>query len=381
MSAWSWWVAWVDRHIEDESQVSQQFENIPRPAATAWLAAVWLTAYSAWHAAPAYSLVWLGAVSGMAVAWLLLKRALSGQQPQPRAALPRWAALHTLMVAGMGSLWGLSIAVFDVPQNFNQGIATVTAQALVAMLGWLAFSGFFPTLLWFAHGVFAPTAAAYLVQGDVAHTVLCVALHVIFVLQGRKVIEVVRIRHEKEALVEQLQQENRAKQLALAQAEEATAAKMRFFSAVSHDVRQPLYSLSLLADTFNRSQDAVRRNELAQQMQHSVGMLDDLFTQLLQLSRLEAPSEPAPLQAVDVHDLVEQTASVFALHAREHGVPFEWQACKAWVWADRFWLQRILLNLLSNAIHHAAGSSIVLHAQCSSSEVMFSVKDRGPGIE
>jgi two-component system, sensor histidine kinase len=376
---WTEWSRWVARHIEEPAQVDLQFAVIGKSAAMSSIAALLLVIYAGIRTPSGIMLGWLACLSGVAVLWLLLRSAFFKRQAGSMP-LARWATWHTLMVTSVGFLWGGCIWVFKVPQDFNGSIAVVTMQTAVAMTGWLFFSGFFPALLMYSLGIFVPAAIAYAWQGDFAHAALCLVLHIVFVLQGRKVIEVIRIRHEKEGLVLQLQQENSAKQLALAAAHEATAAKTRFFAAISHDVRQPLYSLSLLVDTTANVVLEAQRRELQQRMQQSVAMLDGLFTQLLEVSQLDAGALQPRIEAVDLAAFMHETAQVFQAQLRQTRHSFVMAVEPVFVLADRAWLQRIALNLIGNALNYAPAGELKFLAVRQAGFVTLSVEDQGAGI-
>jgi two-component system, sensor histidine kinase len=377
---WRPWQRWVAGHTEEESQVDQQFSVIGKSSAVSLIAALLLVIYTGIRAPTGAMLVWLACLLATVMLWLALRTAFLKRTPDssPRA---RWVAMHTLIVMCMGLVWGLCIWVFDVPKNFNGSILVVTMQTAVAMTGWLFFSGFFPALLMYSLGMFVPAALAYALQGDFAHAALCLALHVVYVLQGRKVIEVIRIRHEKEGLVLQLQKENSAKQMALAAAHEATAAKTRFFAAISHDVRQPLYSLSLLVDTTAKVVLESQRRELQQRMQQSVAMLDGLFTQLLEVSQLDAGALQPRIEAVDLAAFMHETAQILQAQLGQTTHSFVMAVEPVFVLADRAWLRRIALNLIGNALNYAPGGEVKFLAVQQAGFVTLSVEDQGPGID
>jgi two-component system, sensor histidine kinase len=376
---WTRWQRWIALYVENESQVDQQFDVIGKSAATSLVAGAVLAIVASIRMPSPLVIGWSACLSCAVVLWLLLRTAFRTRNAS--ASHPgSWAALHTVMVTLMGLLWGLCIWVFEVPQDFNGSIAVVAVQTVVAMTGWLFFSAFFPALLMYSLGMFIPAAIAYALHWDFAHAALCLVLHVVFVMQGRKVIEVIRIRHEKEVLVLQLQQENSAKQLALAAAQEATAAKTRFFAAISHDVRQPLYGLSLLVDTTTRALLPTQRRDVQQRMRQSVAMLDGLFTQLLEVSQLDAHALQPKIEPVDLAAFMIETARTFEAQLRQANSSLVLEVESVCVLADRAWLQRIVFNLLGNALNHAPQGELKFFALLEGDHVSLRVQDQGPGI-
>jgi two-component system, sensor histidine kinase len=375
------WQRWLARHIEDDSQVLTQFANI-RLAALLSLSSALLLALLLLYAQrvpTSAALGWLAAQAIVSVAWLVLQR-LFERSSNARQHLPAWSSWHVLLVTCAGALWGLSIGLFGVPQDFSGSIAVVSSQVIAALGGWLLFSSFYPAMLMYSMGVFAPATVAYAVQGDWPHAAICMVLHITFVLQGRKVIEVIRVRHEKDALVLQLQLENTAKEQALAAAHEATLAKTRFFAAVSHDLRQPLYSLSLLAGAAANPMPEDQRHGLQQRMQHSVTLLDSLFTQLLQMSQLDAGALQPLMQRIDLQQFMQETAQTFEAQFEQKHAKLSLEPLNISIMADHAWLQRIVFNLIGNALSHAPGAAVHFSAKLDGQQVTLAVQDNGPGI-
>jgi two-component system, sensor histidine kinase len=375
------WQRWLARHIEDDAQVLIQFANIKSAALLSLGAALLLSLVLLYtqRVPVGTALAWLAAQAATSVAWLVLQR-LFNQSSNALEYLPAWSSWHVLLVTCAGALWGLSIGLFGVPQDFAGSIAVVSSQVTAALGGWLLFSSFYPAILMYSMGVFAPATLAYALQGDWPHAALCMVLHITFVLQGRKVIEVIRVRHEKDALVLQLQQENTAKAQALAAAHEATVAKTRFFAAVSHDLRQPLYSLSLLTGAAASPMPEDQRRGLQQRMQQSVSLLDSLFTQLLQVSQLDAGALQPQVQSIDLQLFMRETAQTFEAqfdqkHAKLHVEPLD-----VTIMADHAWLQRMVFNLIGNALVHVPRAVVHFSAKHDAQHIILTVQDNGPGI-
>ncbi len=375
------WQRWLARHIEDDSQVLAQFANIQAAALLSLCAAVLLTLVLLYtqRVAVGAALAWLAAQAATSAAWWVLQR-LFDRSHSSHQQLPAWSSWHVILVTCAGALWGLSIGVFGVPQDFAGSIAVVSSQVIAALGGWLLFSSFYPAMLMYSMGVFAPATLAYALQGDWPHAALCMVLHITFVLQGRKVIEVIRVRHEKDALVLQLQHENTAKELALTSAHEATIAKTRFFAAVSHDLRQPLYSLSLLAGTAASPMPEEQRRSLQQRMQHSVTLLDSLFTQLLQVSQLDAGALQPHSQSIDLQQFMRETEQTLEAQFAQKNAKLCVQALDVKVMADPAWLQHIVFNLIGNALSHVPQAVVHFSAKHDGGQIVLSVQDNGPGI-
>ena len=164
-------------------------------------------------------------------------------------------------------------------------------------------------------------------------------------------------------------------------ADRANQAKSRFLATASHDLRQPLQTLSLLNGTLRRTfadPDAVQM--LAQQEQAIDGM-SRLLNTLLDISKLESGAvKPDPTDFA-VAALFEELRLEFQRVAASKGLTFKVTPCEDSVHSDRSLVEQILKNLLSNAIKYTRQGSVALRClQQSPSLVRIEVLDTGVGI-
>lgn len=402
---WAAWQRWVGKHIEDADQISMQLAATRNSAATALLAAMVLTVYYWGRVDRWISLLWLGCFAGTLMARYLVQRGFDADMLAQRSEavhtvqippnMPRWAALHALSVGSSGIFWGLTVWIFNPQHDFSDALVAMITLSGALISGLFVFANFYPALLAYCVGIFIPSALGFALQGpsqgsaqSTAYAVLTALLLTFFMRYGRyqerKFVEGIRLRREREDMVQQLRAENLAKQQALAQAHEATAAKVRFFAAISHDVRQPLYSLSLLAGTATSAMSDVQRKNLQQSIQHSVGMLDSLFTQLLQVSQLDAGALQPNMQAIELKAFIQATVQTFSVQLEQKKGKLSLDIVDARVMADPVWLQRIVLNLVGNALTHASPyapqTMLRVSAINSDEHIVLSVQDNGPGI-
>jgi signal transduction histidine kinase len=162
-------------------------------------------------------------------------------------------------------------------------------------------------------------------------------------------------------------------------------ARRELLAAVSHDLRTPIAALSLLVDAVadgvvSREEEAEYRARMRLHLAHLRELVDDLF----ELARLDAGEDVAWVRVpVAVAELVEETAEAFRPAAEERhltltgtvgsGLPL--------VSASPERLQRVLFNLLENAVAHAPhGGAVTLSAARDNGDVRFEVADTGNGI-
>ncbi len=164
-------------------------------------------------------------------------------------------------------------------------------------------------------------------------------------------------------------------------AERANQAKSRFLTTASHDLRQPLQTLSLLNGTLRRTfADPDALQMLAQQEQAIDGMARLLNT-LLDIRKLESWAVKPDPSDFALAELFEELRLEFQGVAASKGLTFKVTPCEDSVHSDRSLVEQILKNLLSNAIKYTRQGSVALRSVYQPpSLVSIEVLDTGVGI-
>lgn len=165
-----------------------------------------------------------------------------------------------------------------------------------------------------------------------------------------------------------------------AELEAAGRAKARFLAAATHDLRQPLYALTLFSSALAVDETDPAKLERVNRIKECVGWLDRLFSELLDLSRLETGSlRPEPTKfALD--DVFQQLSCNFRMIAEKHRLRLVVRKTNAWVRSDRTMLARILDNLVSNALRYTSHGGVLVAARIRDVHVRIDVWDTGIGI-
>jgi signal transduction histidine kinase len=183
-----------------------------------------------------------------------------------------------------------------------------------------------------------------------------------------------------EATNRQLLEANQELRLTKAEAENANAAKSRFLAAASHDLRQPLDAMSLLIGCLLRRVSSGRVREIVEQLSSSLDVMIRLFNALLDLSKLDAGAVPVNLGPVPVATAFEHLRSDFAMAARHKGLDLRIVPSDMVLHSDAVLLERILRNLVSNAIRHTAAGRVLVGCRHRGDKLRIDVLDTGPGI-
>jgi signal transduction histidine kinase len=178
-------------------------------------------------------------------------------------------------------------------------------------------------------------------------------------------------------MIEQLKEEERRR-------DAADAARRNLAASISHDLRTPLASLRLmLAAIEDGVVDEDTRDRYLATMHTHVGALGALVDDLFELSRLDAGELEWSIQRVEVPELVDETVAAMRAGAESKGVVVaaELQPLPSPARADPERLQRVLFNLIENAIRHTpADGSVTVRAEPAGDWVEIEVADTGPGV-
>jgi signal transduction histidine kinase/CheY-like chemotaxis protein len=164
------------------------------------------------------------------------------------------------------------------------------------------------------------------------------------------------------------------------QLEIANKYKAHFLASASHDLRQPLHALNLFVGQLHRQTDPAERARLVGHIDAAVTSMNELFGAMLDMTRLDAgilEPHPAELPAARLLDRIDTT---FAAAAGTKGLRLRVVPSKAWVRSDPLLLERILLNLVSNAVRYTVSGGVVVGCRRRGEALRIDVCDSGPGI-
>jgi signal transduction histidine kinase/CheY-like chemotaxis protein len=164
------------------------------------------------------------------------------------------------------------------------------------------------------------------------------------------------------------------------QLEIANKYKSHFLASASHDLRQPLHALNLFVAQLQAETDLAERRRLVERIDASVGSMNELFEALLDMTKLDAGILEPNLTEFSVARLLDRIETTFGDAAHEKGLRLRVVASGAWVRSDSILLERILLNLVSNAVRYTAHGGVVVGCRRRGNELRIEVCDNGAGI-
>lgn len=295
-----------------------------------------------------------------------------------------------------GSMWGWFVIIFDdigLPYRILVVCLIIAFCALVSMV-----AGFNITASRaFIVSSLAPLEIAWIFlrrphadpfdRTALAITGLTTAI-VAFAISRRNHLNThkqISLKVENQIIASQLAAKNE-------QLKQANEGKSRLISAASHDLRQPVYGLSLMV---SKMRERCRLHNQTQAAHCPVMLTEDDFTDielalrylsqsisnLLDLSRLESGSVQAEKKPVNVGELFVQLSYEFAPQAIAKDIDLRIRSTQLAVLADHSLLHSILSNLIANAISYTDSGGILVTARRKDGNCRIYVADQGVGIK
>jgi len=329
---------------------------------------------------------WLCAAYAWVLGRFLLWRAFKRADP-PASDIAVWGAYGLAGSALNGIIWGLGGLILYVPGNLSSqflllivqfgmgsGAAYASASALPSFLAY-----FYPSLLL--------SAVPFFMEGDSVHVSLGIML-LLFVAAtthftigvSRTIVDAIKLRFENINLIGELRGQTTAAESARQAAEEANIGKSRFLAAASHDLRQPLHALGFFVDALRGHTSPEERTQIARNIRRSVDTMEELFNALLDVSRLDAGIVEPHVVTVPLAPLLERVRFEFEPFARQKGLSLRAKNTRALVRSDPALLERVIRNLVANAVRYTDRGGIVIGCRPRAGAIRIEVWDSGRGI-
>ncbi|MFT6113235.1 MAG: signal transduction histidine kinase/CheY-like chemotaxis protein [Glaciecola sp.] len=163
-------------------------------------------------------------------------------------------------------------------------------------------------------------------------------------------------------------------------AERANIEKSQFIAAASHDIRQPLQAVSLFTSTLKSRNKNTKNDILFERLENSVDSMSELLNDLLDVSKLDAQVITPQPQHLELDVMFKRLQSEFEFSAKERSIELAVNSNGCIAFSDTILLERILNNLLSNAIRYTASGKVDLIAFIDAEKMTISITDTGMGI-
>ena len=299
----------------------------------------------------------------------------------------RWIAYWAIGSGISGLLWGASAFLFfSSTSPLHQAVLmvlvfgiTAGAVPLIASHTSSFYVFVLPALLPFVLRNFLEDDLLHGLLGVVAFTVMLAVIS-FGRNHNRLLIESLRNRFQNEALAARLRQQN----VDLARAREETAAasrsKTQFFNAASHDLRQPLHALGLFASALAAKVRDPEAVHMVASVNASVHALEALFSEILDISKIDAGVIQPVIANFPADRILDRLRMDFEVEAIEKGLRLSVRPCTTYVRTDPVLLERILRNLVGNALRYTKRGGVLVGCRRRGEQLIFEVRDSGIGI-
>jgi signal transduction histidine kinase len=326
----------------------------------------------------------------------LVAGVIAGVSRGTHSALETLALLVAIAAASLSAGRALAVArsrgrAGRLALQFSLAVALVVAPVLLALvvIGLLMFvSGHDATLVAVIVafvGVVAVVAAKFVADG-ILGDIETIRDGLVAVGRGERELrietaardELAELADAANAMIARLHSEELAR-------DQSDAARRDLVAAVSHDLRTPITSLRLLAEAVGDDVvlDGEMRRGYLERMRTHIDALGALIDDLFELSRLEAGDIQWSLERVPLDELVGETVEAMRVQAELKGIAVVSEMPQVLIAAraNPEKLQRVLFNLIQNAIRHTpADGSVVVRAEPVADGVEIEVADSGEGI-
>lgn len=331
-----------------------------------------------WQTRQAGILVWLGLHLLQVLRYPLVHAYFRDPRAAQRSAF--WARRHWRELLYYSATWGLAPWLFLPADNLP-----LTALLMLTMLG-LCSGGVpsvaprWPSVLAFVLPMSLGLISALAWQGDTMHLFLagCAVLHVGVTLhfaraQHGLLTSALTTRFEKEELAEELQRQMQATR-------QASEDKTRFLAAASHDLRQPLHAIALFGAVLERALDEHPAQPHARRLMGAVQALGGSLDTMLDVSQLDAGVVRPRWQDWPLRDTLQALQALLGSRADERGLQLRLRTTPLCVRTDPHLLQRLLANLVENAIKYTPAGGVLVVARRRAGRAWVDIVDTGVGI-
>ena len=377
--------------VDDSAEVRAEciatlYKQVPNSFIAAIVVTVFMV-FTAWpYSPPAVVLVWLTVQALSQVARFVLLLLYRRVKPAG-AALDRWADYYSLYMLAAGAIWGATIFGFvDPAQPITVALTLCGLYGISA--GSVPGNAYnLPGCYAFFGTIFATVLARMVMIGDFGHIVLGLASALFAVImllfarvQNRVLREGFAIRFENIRILAEMKAARERAEVARRSAEMANLAKSQFLAAASHDLRQPLYALSLFSGSLKSLTLSDEGAEVVRHIQDNISAMETLFNGLLDLSRLEAGAVKADIKPFALQPVFDRLQHYFAPAARDKGLRLRLRPTTLWLDSDPVLVEQILMNLIANALRYTQVGGVLVAARRRHGCVRLEVYDSGQGI-
>jgi two-component system CheB/CheR fusion protein len=164
------------------------------------------------------------------------------------------------------------------------------------------------------------------------------------------------------------------------QAQLANVTKSRFLAAASHDLRQPLQTLSLLQGLLARSVSGERETKIVARINDTLFAMSGILNALLDINQIEAGMIRPDIVEFPINDILNRLKSEFDYHAKAKALALRVVPCGLFVKSDPRLLEQMMRNLLANALKYTKQGKVLIGCRRRDGKLNIEIWDTGIGI-
>lgn len=361
-------------------QIRIIYRQLPAAIAPPILAAC-LISYLMWgYASYSNIILWLVLVcvsylvGPTTIYWLFRRNKPDDNQVQA------WGIWFVIVAVITTSCWGSASFLLFVPDSeIHQlllfvSLCTGAAAVMVTTASYRPgfYAGVIPMLL--------PIAVRSAMEGGLFNILVAgmmllffamlVHLHITFYAE---LIKSLKLQFENKELIEVLRKQNK-------KIEQDSRVKSQFFAAASHDLRQPIHAQVLFIAELEARNTDKESKKIIGYLKKSMDSMQGLLSALLDKSKLDAGIVIPVIQKFPINDILDALDSEFESLMRQRENKYRVVRCEKYVNSDPVLLERILRNLISNALRNTSAGSVLVGCRWVKGKLRVEVRDSGPGI-
>lgn len=329
---------------------------------------------------------WLAGVYLLTTLRLIMVIRFRRDEHQKGVDLAKWGRYFTVSSFLSGVTWGIAGWLFLLIDN--PFLVTFVSIFIVAMC-----AGGLPTLSTYGYAyeaymipAIAPVSFIFFTnESDLFFSLglMAIGFVVAFLMFSRiahkTTVDAITLNFKNESLIAALKTEKDRAEKARKEAELASISKTQFLAAASHDLRQPLHALNLFLDSLHQRLGG-QQSDLVEKCKSSAAVLNQLLVGLLDMSKLDAGVVKPELSNFDLLTIFDSLRRDFTPLAQERRLRLRIRERHCIVRSDPAMVERILRNLVNNALKYTEQGGVLLACRNRGEKVRVEVWDTGIGI-
>ena len=292
----------------------------------------------------------------------------------------RWGWLFAFFTFLSGLIWGSASILFFTPDNLLLFNILTLIIIVISVGSMLALSAFPAAFYLFVFTAMLPMIWRYLNIDEQSYEIFGfllilynIGLFKLARVNNKVIRDSIALRFENIDLIGQLTEQKE-------KAEQANISKTKFLASASHDMRQPIHAMGLFLGVLEDRIDKEEHRVIVKKIQKSSDALGGLLNSLLDISKLDAGVIKVVRETFPLDTLFKALNNEFQALAKEKNLQIKFSRTSLWVNSDYRILERIMRNLISNAIRYTDNGRILVGCRRYHERALVAVYDTGIGI-